>query len=252
MVSRQTARPLRKLVPAVAIGAGALLGIVGCAAGQVAQTAVMEPAVNGNQGQVGDILLRDVMVAFPESGESYRAGDDAPLVLTIVNVGSTDDELTGVSSPAGQVEIIGNAKIPARFALQVVQPGENPSAPSASSASAASSPGAETTSSATSGAESSSPETSGSKTSGSNTSGTNTSGSSAPPRTTTTTEPPAPDVVGTISLIITDLKGDLPYGKTVPVTFEFAHAGKVTVELPVAAPSTARQEGRDDSEAEGH
>jgi copper(I)-binding protein len=240
MVSRQTARPLRKLVPAVAIGVGALLGIVGCGAGQVAQTAEMEPAVNGNQGQVGHMLLRDVMVAFPEGGEPYRAGDDAPLVLTIANVGSTDDELTGVSSPAGEVEIIGNAKIPASFALQVVAPADNPAAPSSEP---------ETTSSApdTTGSGASSTGTSGTQTSGSNT-----SGSSAPPKTTTTTEEPAPDVVGTISLVIKGLKGDLPYGKTVPVTFEFAKAGTVTVNLPVASPTTARQDGRDDSEAEGH
>jgi copper(I)-binding protein len=238
MVSRQTARPLRKLAPAMAIGVSALLGIVGCGAGQVAQTADMEPAVNGNMSQVGNILLRDVMVAFPESGEPYRAGDDAPLVLTIANVGSADDELTRVSSPAGDVEIIGNAKIPAGFALQVVPPGDNPSAPSSES---------ETTSSETSGSE-----TSGTGSPSTETSGSSTAGSSAPPQTTTTTEEPPPDVVGTISLVITNLKGDLAYGKTVPVTFEFAHAGKVTVELPVAAPSTARQEGRDDSEAEGH
>jgi copper(I)-binding protein len=239
MVSRQTARPLRKLVPAMALGVSALLGIVGCSAGQVAQTAAMEPAVNGNMGQVGNILLRDVMVAFPDSGEPYRAGDDAPLVLTIANVGSTDDELIGVTSPAGEVEIVGSPKIPAGFALQVVAPGDNPAVPSAES---------ETTSSSS---ETSGAQTSGTGTSGAETSGSNTSGSSAPPQTTTTTEAPAPDVVGTISLVITGLKGDLPYGKTVPVTFEFAKAGKVTVELPVGAPSTPRTEGRD-SEAEGH
>jgi copper(I)-binding protein len=242
MVSRQTARPLRKLVPAVAIGVGALLGIVGCGAGQVAQTAEMEPAVNGNQGQVGHLLLRDVMVAFPENGEPYRAGDDAPLVLTIANGGSTDDELTGVSSPAGEVEIIGDAKIPASFALQVVAPADNPAAPSSSESSESSSESSVTGTS-----------TSGAETTGTSTSSTGTSsGSSAPPQTTTTTEEPAPDVVGTISLVIKGLKGDLPYGKTVPVTFEFAKAGRVTVNLPVASPTTARQDGRDDSEAEGH
>jgi copper(I)-binding protein len=242
MVSRQTARPLRKLVPAMALGVSALLGIVGCGAGQVAQTAEMEPAVNGNQGQVGHMLLRDVMVAFPETGEAYRAGDDAPLVLTIANVGSTDDELTGVTSPAGEVELVGNPKIPAGFALQVVAPGDNPAASAASSSESETAPAtSETSGSQTTGAGSSSTATSGS----------NTSGSSAPPQTTTTTEAPAPDVVGTISLVITGLKGDLPYGKTVPVTFEFAKAGKVTVALPVGAPSTPRAEDRD-SEAEGH
>lgn len=232
MVSRQTTRPLRKLVPAVAFGVSALLGIVGCSAGQVAQTAAMEPAVNGNSGQVGKLFLRDVMVAFPESGEAYSAGEDAPLTLTIANTGTTDDELVGVTSPAGDVEIVGNAKIPANFALQVVVPGDNPAASSSAETS-------ETTTGTSTGT--SSTETSGSESS---------SGASSPTETTTTTEAPAPDVVGTISLVITGLKGDLPFGKTVSVTFEFAKAGTVTVELPVAAPTTARQEDRDNTMAE--
>jgi len=58
-------------------------------------------------------------------------------------------------------------------------------------------------------------------------------------------------VVGTISLVITGLTGDLPFGKTVPVTFEFRHAGKVEVSLPVGAPTTARSPDRDGGVAEG-
>ena len=231
MVSRETTRPLRKLVPAVAIGVSALLGIVGCSAGQVAQTAEMEPAVNGNMGQVGNLMLRDVMVAYPENGEAYAVGEDAPLLLTIANVGGDDDELVGVTSPAGTVEITGNAKIPGHTALQVVLPGDNPSAPTSESSAP------ETTSSA--------PETTGSDEPESPS-----SESSAPP-VTTTTEEEAPDVVGTISLVITGLTGDLPYGKTVPVTFEFAKAGKVTVSLPIAAPATPRAENRDEDMVEG-
>jgi copper(I)-binding protein len=234
MVSRETTRPLRKLVPAVAIGVSALLGIVGCSAGQVAQTAEMEPAVNGNMGQVGNLMLRDVMVAYPEDGEAYAVGEDAPLLLTIANVGGEDDELVGVTSPAGAVELTGNAKIPGRTALQVVLPGDNPSAPTSESPESSQ---PETTSSA--------PETSGSQDSESPS-----SESSAPP-VTTTTEDEAPDVVGTISLVITGLTGDLPYGKTVPVTFEFAKAGKVTVSLPIGAPATPRVENRDEDMVEG-
>jgi copper(I)-binding protein len=237
MVSRETTRPLRKLVPAVAIGVSALLGIVGCSAGQVAQTADMEPAVNGNMSQVGNLLLRDVMVAFPENGEPYAVGEDAPLQLTIANVGSADDELVGVSSPAGKVEIIGNASIPGQSALQVVRPGDNPSAPTSESS------------------ETSAPETSGTETSGTETTGSEApSGSSSAPAATTTTEESVPDVVGTISLVITGLTGDLPFGKTVPVTFEFKNAGKVTVSLPVGSPSTPRADDRDGdvAESEGH
>jgi len=219
MVSRQTTRPLRKLVPAVAIGVSALLGIVGCSAGQVAQTADMEPAVNGNSGQLGTIALRNVLVAFPENGESYREGEDAPLLLSIVNSGTEDDELVGVSSPAGEVEPIGNPAIPAGTALQIVLPDENTS----ESAS-------ETTTT-----ESSSSETSGSE---------EPSGAESPSATTTEapaeTEAVAPPVVGTMSLVITGLTADLPIGKNVPVTFEFANAGKITLQLPIGAPATPR------------
>ena len=245
MVSRETTRPLRKLLPAVAIGVSALLGIVGCGAGQVAQTAEMEPAVNGNTGQVGKLVLRDVMVAFPENGEPYAVGEDAPLVLTIVNTGADDDELVRVTSPAGQVEITGNPKIPGHSALQVVLPGDNPSASSSSESPESSEPSEPSESESTE----SSAETTGSPST--ETSSSETSSSSAETAVTTTTEEEAPDVVGTISLVITGLTGDLPFGKTVPVTFEFANAGTVTITLPVGSPATPRAEGRDDDVVEG-
>jgi copper(I)-binding protein len=248
MVSRETTRPLRKLVPAVAIGVSALLGVVGCSAGQVAQTAEMEPAVNGNMGQVGNLLLRDVMVAFPENGESYKVGEEAPLLLTIANRGGEDDELVGVTTPAGEVRIVGNAKIPARTALQVVLPADNPAASSEESTSSEES-------SASSESESSGESTTTTTTEEApSTTGTSTGGQTSVTATLTQTEE-APDVVGTISLVITELTGDLPFGKTVPVTFEFANAGKVTISLPVAAPSTPRAENRDAPEGgaeEGH
>ncbi|HYQ63226.1 hypothetical protein [Actinophytocola sp.] len=243
MVSRETTRPLRKLLPAVAVGVSALLGVVGCGAGQVAQTAEMEPAVNGNMAQVGKLVLRDVRVAFPDGGKAYAAGEDAPLVLTIANTGADDDELVGVTSPAGTVEIVGTAKIPARFALQVVRPADNPNAPSSepSSETSETSKTSESSASETTGAQ---PPTSTGEPPSSET--------SAP--VVTTTEDQTPDVVGTISLVITGLTGDLPFGKTVPVTFEFAKAGRVTVSLPIGAPTTARADNRDDDmvEGEGH
>jgi copper(I)-binding protein len=234
MVSRQTTRPLRKLVPAVAFGVSALLGIVGCSAGQVAQTAEMEPAVNGNTGQVGTIALRDVQVAFPESGEPYKEGEDAPLLLSIVNTGGEDDELVGVTTPAGQVELIGNPAIPAGTSLQIVLPDENTSA-SATTTSTSTSETSET---------SEAPESEGSEAPGTETS--ETSGSSETSATTTgspaDTEAVAPPVVGTMSLVITGLTADLPFGKNVPVTFEFANAGTITIQLPIGAPSTPRPE----------
>lgn len=235
MVSRQTTRPLRKLLPAVAIGASALLGIVGCSAGQVAQTSEMPPAVNGNSGQAGDIMLRNVLVAFPENGEPYKSGDDAPLLLSIVNTGTEDEELVGATSPVGDIEMIGNPTIPAGTALQIVLPDENTSE------------SATTTTESSETSESSETEAPGSETSGSETSETSVTSTEAPAET----EAVSPPVVGTMSLVITGLTADLPFGKNVPVTFEFANSGTVTLELPVGAPATPRPQ-TEVVEEEGH
>jgi copper(I)-binding protein len=263
MVSRQTTRPLRKLLPAAAIGVSALLGIVGCSAGQVAQTAEMPPAVNGNAGQVGDLALRDVQVAFPDSGEAYQEGDDAPLLLRIINTGDVDDELVAVTSPVGEVRITGNPSIPARTALQVVLPGETSgeaTETSESSESSESSSGSSVEPTGSSAGQTSSEET-GVETTETNEStgidptgagpGTGANGDQPSGEVSTpgTTQPPT---VGIVSLVITGLTAELPFGKTVPVTFEFANAGKVTINLPIAAPPTARPESTEGAEAGEH
>jgi copper(I)-binding protein len=66
-----------------------------CSAGQVTQTASQERDKTGAQAQVGDILLREAKLAYPRGG-TYDAGDDADLIVAIVNTGSKTDTLTGV------------------------------------------------------------------------------------------------------------------------------------------------------------
>lgn len=256
MVSRQTTRPLSKLVPAAALGLAAMLGVVGCGAGQVTQTSSMEPAVNGNTAQLGQIALRDVLVTFPEGG-SYEVGDDAPLTLAIINVGAADDELVSVTSPASDnVEVIGDARLPGRTGLQVVVPDDNPAASTTESAesseSSTSSSSPSTTGSATS--ESSTSESPTGSTTTSSPSGTSESGvSSQPPTTLPEGDGELDrDSRGTISIVLTDLTGELPIGKTVPVTFVFAKAGSVTVRLPIGAPATPRVEPTEEHEEGGH
>jgi hypothetical protein len=168
----------------------------------------------------------------------------------IVNVGGTDDELVGATSPAGEVEITGVARIPGRYALAVVAPGDE------ASASESATPPSESSEPSESSSGSSAPETTGSSQPPSSSeseapSSSTTSTDAAPELTATLTETPAPNIVGTISIVITGLTGDLPYGKTVPVTFEFARAGKVTISMPVGAPATPRPEGRDETAVEG-
>jgi copper(I)-binding protein len=250
MVSRWSG-PLRTILPAVAVGLAALL--VGCGSGQVTQTASIRPAVNGNQADVGQIALRDVMLAYPEGGQ-YRAGDQAPVLLSIVNTGTSDDELVSVSSPAAaDVQLVGTTSLPGGTAVKVIVPEESvgeSSAPSQTS---------DATGEATPPTESSVPEESLSdpQPPGDTQTGTTSSDQSAPPQTessdSTVTETPtslAPDEVGVLNIVLTGLVQDLPMGRNVPVTFVFAEAGSVTVQLPIATPETVRQDPPE-HEAEG-
>jgi copper(I)-binding protein len=248
MVSRST-KPLHRLVPAVAVGLAALL--VGCSSGQVTQTDSIEPAVNGNRGDVGDIALRDVMLAYPESGE-YAEHDDAPLVLTIVNTGGTDDELLSVSSPAaGDHELIGDTSLPARASLRVIVPDESAreSTPETTESPVGGTsipeesistpnPPAET------GEESAAPPPE----------------SDEPPSVSDTADSEATETptsspleeVGMMSIVLIDLVQDLEIGRNVPVTFVFENAGRITINLPIASPATARQDPPETEEDSGH
>jgi copper(I)-binding protein len=71
------------------------LALSACSAGQVTQTATQERDKTGAQAQIGDITLREARLAYPRSG-SYDAGDDAELIVAIVNSGEEPDTLTGV------------------------------------------------------------------------------------------------------------------------------------------------------------
>jgi copper(I)-binding protein len=268
MVSRSTG-PLRKILPAVAAGLAALL--VGCSAGQVTQTDSIVPAVNGNRGDVGAIALRDVMIAYPESG-AYGEGDQAPLVLTIVNTGDTADELVSVSSPvAGEVALAGNPSLPANTRLQVIVPEEpveaSSSAPSSEpseepSSTEASEPGGSEEPSEPTTTDTSIPEesiTEPSAPADTGTEGPPESGEATPPSepsdseaTETPSSEPALPEVGTMSIVLVGLTQDLPTGRNVPVTFVFANAGSITIQLPIASPATARPDPTGEEEDSGH
>ncbi|MGH3906570.1 MAG: hypothetical protein ACRDTE_20670 [Pseudonocardiaceae bacterium] len=74
-----------------------------------------------NGARVGDVLLRDAQIAYDgpvRGGTVYRAGQDAPLRLTIINEGDDPDRLVSVSSPvAGSGVIIGDAALPGGHTL---------------------------------------------------------------------------------------------------------------------------------------
>ena len=81
------------------------IALSACSAGQVTQTAGQMRDKVGAMAEVGEIKLRAVEFAYPRGG-IYDAGDDAELVLAIVNEGREDDALTDISGEGfGDVEI---------------------------------------------------------------------------------------------------------------------------------------------------
>jgi copper(I)-binding protein len=215
---------VKRVAAAVAGLAGLVIVLVvaGCGAGQDTQTATMPPAVNGALGQAGPIAIRNAQFAPPNRGV-YPAGTSAALILAIVNTGTTDDELTEVSSPvADEVEISGDRSLVANRTLQVS--GAGPAAPQSSSAGVTPTSNRPTSSSSSSSSSSASSSASGSSTP--------TSSSSAAP----------PVELGKATIVLKNLSSPLYVGQTYPVTFVFRKAGSVTIQLPVANPPSARPE----------
>lgn len=220
----------RRTAPAVlGLGIAALLTVAACGSGQLAQTAGMPPAVNGGLGQAGKVAVRDAVIAFPATGRTYPAGGDAPLVVTIVNSGDTPDTLVSVTSPVSQpAALTGSTDLPAGASL--VAGADMLDRPSGSAAPSV-------TSTATSSSSAAATSTSGSSAS---TSGSASSSSAASTTTTTTTmaatSSSAPVTVGQVSIVLKGLTATVQPGQSIPVTFTFAHAGAVTVQVPVAMP----------------
>jgi copper(I)-binding protein len=190
-----------RVAAAVALAATALLATA-CSAGQTAQTATHKSTVDGGTANVGDIALRNVRLAYPPGGR-YKVGDDAPLLLDVVNTGAVADSLISVRTDAApQVELR-----PAATGPQTLTPPVTTSTPATPTGSGGGSATATVTASA--------PE-------------------QIPVRT------PAGSLVafgeggGTARLL--GLTRAMWSGQIIMITFNFARAGSVTVEVPVATP----------------
>ncbi len=151
-----------RLAPAVGVALALVLS--GCAAGQVSQTANQVAAIDGANGTVGSLGVRDVLFVSTQTG-GYKAGADLPMRLWVSNSSVTPDTLTGISSPAATtIQIEGAADIPAQSLVQF------------------------TTDSA-------------------------------------------------VKITLMGLTQDLPYGHSIPLTFTFATAGSVQVNVPIEIPT---------------
>jgi hypothetical protein len=117
----------------VLAGLAALIATVlsGCSAGQVAQTAAQEPAVNGNRLTINHVALRDIRIQAVQTGDFLQPGKAVDLVLVAVNQSpDVADRLVGITSDIGTVTMTGDARLPAGGMLfvgtpdgQIVAPG---------------------------------------------------------------------------------------------------------------------------------
>jgi hypothetical protein len=113
---------------AAALVAAAVLA--GCSTGQVSQTANQASAVNGAEGTVGHVALRDVRIQAEERGDFLQPGQTVDLLFVASNQSSvTDDALTSISSDIGEVSLTGSRQLPAGGMLIVGTPAGQEAAP---------------------------------------------------------------------------------------------------------------------------
>lgn len=241
----------RRLAVVAALATGLGLAAAGCSAGQITQTDRQVAAVNGANGQVGDVAVRDAQFLFPVAHGSYEQGDDVPVVVVIANNGTEADKLLGVTSEASApAEISGDTRLePASVIVSGADQDDAGSHSTATSSAKASSSAAHepsgshsptvTTTTTPSGSVAPTTTTTGSATP---TSGSGTS-ISAPPTTGTklpsSAEPTEP---GSVKIVLKGLKKPLRPGETVRVTFLFEKAGELTLDLPIGATPEPRKD----------
>lgn len=127
--------PLRRRTRAVgrpaaivaACGLTAAVVLTGCSAGQVAQTATQEPAINGTSARVGDIVLRNVHLQATQTADYIEPGRDVDLIFVAANDSAdVNDKLLSISSDVGKVTLKGDGAVPANGVLVVGTPDGQP------------------------------------------------------------------------------------------------------------------------------
>ena len=223
------------------------VALTACSAGQTPQTVTQVRDKVGPIGQVGDMYLRGVVLAYP-SGGVYNAGDDATLNMAMVNNGNQADTLVSITGPGFTAIRVGTASASSSASTT--------GSPTSGSTSATSTSASSTSASSTSRASTSTGSTSAGSTSASPTSASSTSSSA----TATTSSPsatgnqvgiripahsavflgePGPNGETAPTVTLVGLERQLRPGQTIPLTFTFARAGTLTLQALVAAPNSA-------------
>lgn len=203
---RRRSRAAAAALAVLAIGAG---GLSGCAAGRDAQTAYQKPTLDGTEAQVGYISMNAMTIQAP-TAKFYPKGSSAAMRVVLVNSGNTADTLTSISSPG----FAGWGVFGSAAQAQAAQAAATAGAASVTPAASSSTPSAGGAPSSSGGA------------------------SPAPAGAQRLSLPPnarvpfgTPEAKG--ALLLTNLRTPAHPGSAVPITFTFARAGAVTVQVPV-------------------
>jgi hypothetical protein len=131
-VNRQRSRAFTVTSGLSACGLAAAVVLTGCSAGQVSQTAIQEPAVNGTNAVAGDpvtgVALRNVHLRAPQTSDYVRPGSKADLLFLAVNESPAEpDRLMSITSEIGTVTVAGNPTLAPGGTLVVGTPDGQPS-----------------------------------------------------------------------------------------------------------------------------
>lgn len=122
-MNRFKSRSSAVTVALAACGLAAAAALSGCSAGQVAQTATQQAAVNGTAATVGNITLRNVHLRAALTTDYVQPGREVELLFVASN-GSPDspDKLVSVTSDLGTVTLSGDTSLPPNGVLVVGEP----------------------------------------------------------------------------------------------------------------------------------
>jgi hypothetical protein len=131
-VNRQRSRAFAVTSGLSACGLAVAVVLTGCSAGQVSQTAIQEPAVNGTNVIAGDpmsgVALRNIHLRAPQTADYVHPGSKAELLFVAVNESPADaDRLVSITSDVGSVAITGDATVRPAGTLVVGTPDGTPS-----------------------------------------------------------------------------------------------------------------------------
>jgi copper(I)-binding protein len=195
------------------------LALAGCGSGQVAQTAVMKPTVDGQMAQLGPIAIRDAALEYPVGG-MYERGSDARLRMIVVNSGIDPDTLVSVSSPVASDVTISEGGSAEATGSATPEPSPSASETAGASPSDTASPGGTPSASAS---ESPSPTPSPTP---------ENVRIQIPPNNYVSFREDGPRVT------LTGLSQQLRPGQNLLVTLTFERAGSVTMTIAVGTPET--------------